>query len=131
MERENGVAHMKFSKSFTVKGSIERVFELTEKYRWERMNFRIERSTRPTLLVLKRGSTLGSLFTFRVEYARTTLTISFSQKGEEVNVLCEYDVWGHGDYVVVDAIFTSIDIRSILESEVEKLQHFLVTCLTS
>ncbi len=114
---------MRFSKAFTVKGNVERAFELTEKY-VQGMKFRIENSAKPTLLVLKRGSTLGSLFSFKVEDVKTTLTISLSQKGEEVNVLCDYDLTGYG------FIFTSSD-KSTLEGEVEKLKHFLMTGLIS
>lgn len=112
---------MKFSKGFSVKGNIDRVFELTEKY-VSGMKYRVENSVKPTLLVLKRGSTLGSLFSFKVENVKTILTISFSQKGEDVHVLCDYDIAGYGQ------IFTSSD-KSTLESEVEKLQNFLLTVL--
>jgi len=115
------MSDLKFSRAFTVKGDIERAFDLTEKY-ISGMKFTIVNSARPTLLVLNRGSALGSFFSFKVENVRTTLTISFSQKGENVNVLCNYDVVGYGQ------LFTSSD-RSTLESEVELLRNFLETSL--
>jgi hypothetical protein len=111
---------MKFSKSFTVKGSIEKAFDLTEKY-VSGMKFKIVNSVKPTLLVLKRGSTSGSFTSFKIEDAKTSLTISFSQKGEDINVLCDYDTSVYG-------IATSSD-KSTLESEVEKLKNFLQTAL--
>ena len=113
---------MKFSKAFTVKGNVEKVFDLTEKY-VSGMKFKIMNSQKPMLLILKRGGTLGSLFSFKIENVKTTLTISFSQKGQDVHVLCDYDVTGHGQ------IFTSSD-ESTLESEVEMLKNFLQTTLS-
>jgi len=112
---------LKFSKTFTVKGNIERVFDLTEKY-ISGMKFKIANSHKPTLLILKRGGTLGSLVSFKIENIKTTLTLSFSQKGENVNVLCDYDVVGYGQ------VFTTSD-KSTLESEVEMLKNFLQTTL--
>ena len=113
---------MKFSKAFTVKGNIEKVFDLTEKY-ISGMKFKIANSHKPTLLILKRGGTLGSFNSFKIENVKTTLTVSFSQKGEDVNMLCDYDVAGYGQ------IFTSSD-KSTLESEVEMLKNFLQTALS-
>ena len=113
---------MKFSKTFTVKGNVEKVFDLTEKY-VTGMKFKITNSQKPTLLILKRGGTLGSITSFKIENVKTTLTLSFSQKGEDVNVLCDYDVVGYGQ------VFTSSD-KSTLESEVEMLKNFLQTTLS-
>jgi len=111
---------MKFSKGFTVKGNIERVFELTEKY-VSGMKFRIENSAKPSLLVLKRGDTTGSIFSHKIENSKTTLSISFSQKGENVIVLCDFDIMVYGIVISSD--------KSTLESEVEKLRVFLETAV--
>lgn len=111
---------MKFTKAFTVKGIVEKAFGLTEKY-VSGMKFKIANSAKPNLLVLKRGSTLGSFTSHKIENSKTTLTISLSQKGEDVNVVCDYDV-------VVYGIVISSD-KSTLESEVELLKNFLQTAL--
>ena len=113
---------MRFSKSFTVKGKIERAFDLTEKY-VQGMKFNIKNAVRPTLLVLERGSGLAAFTSTKIEDCKTTLTISLKQINEEFSVLCDYDITVYG-------IATSSD-KSTLESEVEKLKHFLVTGLTS
>jgi hypothetical protein len=113
---------MRFSKAFTVKGNIERAFELTEKY-VQGMKFNIKNSVHPTLLVLERGSRWGSFASTKIENVKTTLTISFKQINDDVSILCDYDLTVYG-------IATSSD-KSTLESEVEKLKHFLVTGLTS
>ncbi|MEM1552151.1 MAG: hypothetical protein QW734_05495 [Candidatus Bathyarchaeia archaeon] len=111
---------MKFTKAFTVKGNIEKVFDLTQKY-VSGMKFKIVYSVKPTLLILERGSTLGSLTSCKIEDCKTTLTISFTQKGEDVDIMCNYDVTVYG-------IVTSSD-KSTLESEVELLKNFLQTTL--
>lgn len=113
---------MRFSKTFTVKGKIERAFELTEKY-VQGMKFNIRNTVHPTLLVLERGSRWGSFTSHKIENSRTILTISFKQINEEVSILCDYDITVYG-------IVLSSD-KSTLESEVEKLNNFLITGLTS
>jgi len=112
---------MRFSKFFTVEGKIERAFDLTEKY-VQGMKFNIKNAVRSTLLVLERGSGWASFTSTKIENCKTTLTISLKQI-KEVSVLCDYDITVYG-------IATSSD-KSTLESEVEKLKHFLVTGLTS
>jgi len=112
---------MKYSKTFEVKGDIERAFELTRSYT-SGMKFRIESAVKPNMLLLKRGSVWGSLTTFKVENVKTTLTISFTQKEEKLYIMCDYDVSGYG------AIFTASD-KSTLESEVEGLKHHLEIAL--
>lgn len=113
---------MRFSKTFTVKGNAERAFELTEKY-VQGMKFNVKNAVRPTLLVLERGSRWASFTSSKIEDDKTTLTISFKQINEKVSVLCDYDITVYG-------IATSSD-KSALESEVEKLKHFLITGLSS
>ncbi|MEM2941660.1 MAG: hypothetical protein QW304_08965 [Thermoproteota archaeon] len=112
---------MKLSKAFTVKGEINRVFDSIQAF-MPSMKFRLENANRPILLVFKRGSKLGSLVSFEVEGCETILTISLQQNGDEVNILCSYDVLGIGQ------VFTSSD-RSTLESEIERLQYFLKTSI--
>jgi len=113
---------MRFSKSFTVKGNSERAFELTERY-VQGMKFRVKNAVPPVLLVLERGGSWGSFASFKIENCKTVLTISFKQINQEVSILCDYDITIYG-------LVTSSD-RSTLESEVEKLNHFLITGLTS
>ena len=112
---------MKFSKGFTVKGNIEKAFELTKDY-MSGIKFQIVNQNKPNFISLKRGSTFGSLTSFKIENVKTELSITLQQKGEEVNILCDYDVKGYGQW------FTASD-KSTLESEVEKLKNFLVTAL--
>lgn len=113
---------MKYSKTLEVKGDIERAFELTQSYT-SGMKFRTESAVKPNMLVLKRGSAWGSLTSFKVENVKTTLTISFTQKGEKLYIMCDYDVSGYGAQ-----IFTASD-KSTLESEVEGLKHHLEIAL--
>ena len=111
---------MNLSKGFSVKGNIERAFELAQSY-LSGMKYQTVNSSKPTFLVLKRGSRTGSTFSTKIDNVLTTLSISFSQKEENVNILCDYDA-------VVYGIVTSSD-KSTLESEVEKLRAFLETAL--
>ncbi len=112
---------MRLSKGFVVRGSIVRVFELTKSY-VVGMKYAVEKSNLPNLLVLKRGGVLGSLHSFEVEDVKTMLTISFTQKGDEVHVTCDYDAAGDAN------IFESSD-KSALENEVAKLHYFLLTSM--
>jgi len=113
---------MKFSKSFTVKGDIGKVFELTKEH-MSNMKFQIVNQNTPNFISLKRGSRLGSLTSSETENAETELSITLKQKGEEVNILCDYDVrWYRVQW------FTASD-KSTLESEVEELKYFLVTTI--
>ncbi|MEM2373870.1 MAG: hypothetical protein QXI11_05450 [Thermoproteota archaeon] len=106
---------------FNIKGDLEKVFDLTERY-MSAMKFRIVNSVKPSLLVLERGSVWAPLYSFKVEDYKTTLTISFSKKEGEVIVFCDYDVKGYG------SIFTSSD-KSTLETEIELLRRFLETSI--
>ncbi len=112
---------LRLSKGFVVRGSIIRIFELTKSY-VVGMKYAVEKSNTPNLLVLKRGGVLGSLHSFDVENVKTILTISFTEKGDEVHVMCDYDATGDAN------IFTSSD-KSTLESEVAKLHYFLLTSM--
>ena len=109
---------MKLSRGFSVKGATERAFELTQSY-VTGMNYHVESSNKPNLLALRRGSkwTLST----KIENVLTKLAISFTQKGEIVYVLCDFEVQA-------PAIYTSGD-RATLENEVEKLRAFLETAL--
>ena len=109
---------LKLSRGFTVKGSIERVFELTQSY-ISGMKYIVESSNKPNLLVLKRGRNYP--LSLKVEDYSTKLTISFTQKDEVVHMLCDFEVHEF-------AIYTSGD-RATLENEVEKLRAFLETAL--
>jgi hypothetical protein len=111
---------MKFAKGFAVKGEINKVFDLIQLF-MPNMKFRLESANRPNFLVFRRGGKLGSLFSSEVENCETILTITLQQIGDEVNILCNYEVFGYGFQ-----LFTSSD-KSALESEVEKLQYFLKT----
>lgn len=116
---------MKYAKTFTVKGNIERAFDLTEKY-VQGMKFSIKNAIKPTLLVAERGSRSASAFGFagghKIENCKTVLAISFNQIHEDVSVLCDYDVTVYGIVLASD--------KASLESEVEKLHNFLVTGLS-
>ena len=111
---------MKFTKSFTVKGNIDRAFDLTEKY-VQGMKFNIKNEAKPNLLVLERGNTWGSVASTAIENVKTVLTISFGQLKDEVNILCDYDITVYG-------IVLSSD-KATLDSEVEKLKNFLVSVM--
>jgi len=113
---------LRLSKGFVVRGSIIRVFELTKGY-VVGMKYAVEKSNMPNLLVLKRGEgVLGSLHSFEVEDVKTMLTISFTEKGDEVHVTCDYDATGDAN------MFESSD-KSTLENEVAKLHYFLLTSM--
>lgn len=105
---------MRFSKSFTVEGGIDRVFELIQAF-ISGMKFKLEHADKPNTLVLKRGS--KHPLSFKIENYRTELTISLKQSGDKVHVLCDYNV-------TPLAVYTPSD-KSTLESEVNKLEHFL------
>jgi len=114
------VATVKFSQAFKVKGNIERVFELCERCVSE-MNFEVERSLKPTLLVLGRGNISGSLSSFQIDNVKTVLTISISQEEEDVHVRCHYETrYGR--------LITRRD-ESALQNEVMKLKNFLQAAL--
>lgn len=101
-----------------MRGSINRVFELTEEF-FSETNFQVENRVNPELLVLSRGNISGSLLDFNIQRVRTQLTISFSQTEEHVQVQCVYETrYGR--------LITSRD-KAVFENEVDKLKHFLVT----
>jgi len=108
---------MKITKSFTVTGNGEKIFELIQSF-MSAMKYQIVNANSPNILVLKRGSK-HPLFSFKIENLYTELNISLKQKGENVQVLCDYDF-------PVRAIYTSSDMSTI-ESEVERLKNFLET----
>jgi len=111
---------VKFSQVFTMKGNIERVFELSERCVSD-MKFKVKRSVKPTLLILGRGNISGSLSSFKIDDVKTELTISFSQKGEYVHVMCDYETrYGR--------LITPSD-ESNLKNEVKKIKNFLQTTL--
>ncbi len=112
---------MKYSKTFVVKGSIERCFDIVQDY-FQSIKFRVKNRSRPNLLVLKRGSGLGSIMSFSIEKYKTILTIYFSQIEDKVSVLCEYDIDGYLTLILPD-------MKSTLEAEVEKLKYILETSL--
>lgn len=112
---------MRFSRMLKVKGNIERAFDLTEKYMLG-MKFEIVESNRPTLLVLKRGSSWGALFSTKIENYKTKLTISFTQKDADVIIVCDYIIQDFG------SIITSGD-KLTLESELELFKSMLETSL--
>jgi len=111
---------VKFSQAFKVEGNIERVFELSEQCVSD-MKFKQEKSVKPTLLILKRGNISGSLSSFKIDDVKTVLTITFSKKGDEVNVRCDYETrYGR--------LFTRSD-ESNLTNEVMRLKNFIQTAL--
>jgi len=103
-----------------VKGNIERVFELCERCVSD-TGFRVERSAKPTLLILKRGKISGSIFSFNIEDVKTVLAITFSQKEEDVQVKCDYET-------LYGRLITRSD-ESVLKDEVMKLKNLLQTAL--
>ena len=113
-----GVNGMELIRAFTVRGNIEKVFDLSENY-ISRTKFKIVKSIRPRQLILKRGNTLGSLVSYKIENYKTTLTISFIQSGDDVNVSCNYEI---KTYVLI----TPTD-KSKFGSEVERFNKYLQT----
>jgi len=85
------------------------------------MKFRVEGSVKPTLLVLGRGNISGSLSSLKIDDVKTVLTISFSQKGEDVRVRCDYET-RYGRLIMRRD-------ESALQNEVMKLKNFLQTVL--
>ena len=112
---------MKFAKTFVVKGEVNRVFELTEKYVQE-MKLKIINELKPTLMVLELENGWGSVLNTNKENARTTLAIYFAQIKEGVSLLFDY-------YMNIYGIAISSD-NAAFESELEKLHNFLVTELS-
>ncbi len=113
---------MKFSKTFAVRGNMDRAFDLSEKYVLG-MKFKIKNEVKPSLMVLDRGSGIGSTLGTKIEDCRTILTITFRQVKDEVMVNCDYDITVYG-------IVTSSD-KTTLEVEVDKFYNFLVVGLAS
>jgi hypothetical protein len=109
-----------YSKTFSVKGDLNKAFDLTEKY-VQGMKFKIKNEVKPTLLVLERGSRWGSIGSTKIESTKTTLTISLKQVAEDIAVLCDYEIEVYG--IVLQSDMSSLD------SEVEKLHNFLTTAL--
>ena len=68
---------MKFSKSFTVKGDIEKTFHFIQVY-LPRQNCKTKNLIQPLQLVLERGSQWGSWASFKIENTKTLLTITLS-----------------------------------------------------
>ncbi len=106
---------MKFAKSFTIKGDSTQVFDETRKY-LPKYGFIEEGASWPTHIVLKRGK--GGFLKTNIKDLKTLLSITFKQNGNDVFVLCEYDVKSFGGMI------TTSD-KSILEGEVEMLQSDL------
>ena len=112
---------MQFSKSFTVKGDLNKTFDLIESY-VQGMKFKTTNFVRPNFLILERGSRWGSRTSTKIEQPKTTLNISLKQGAEGIVVLCDYNIDVYGIILESD--------KSTLESEVEKLHSFLQTALT-
>lgn len=106
---------MKFAKSFTIKGDSTEVFDETRKY-LPKYGFKEEGASWPTHIVLKRGK--GGLLKTNIKDLKTLLSISFKQNGDDVFVLCEYDIKSFGGMI------TASD-KAVLEAEVEMLQSDL------
>ena len=109
---------MELIKAFTIRGKIERVFDLSEKY-ISTTKFKIVNSIRPRQIVLERGNTLGSFVSYKIENYRTTLTISFISNGDDVNVSC--------NYVIRTFVLITPTDKSKLESEIERFKKYLQT----
>lgn len=108
---------MRFSRSFTVEGITDKIFELTKSFMLT-INFDLEQVNKPDSLKFKRETYLPLLITNSEDY-KTELNISFKQKGKKLHILCDYNV-------TAPEIETSID-SSTLESEVDQLEFFLKT----
>jgi L-lactate utilization protein LutC len=116
---------VRLTKSFSIKGDVNRAFELAEKY-VQGLKFSRKIEIKPTLLVLERGNgarALANIGTTKIKNAKTTLSISFRQNANDVIILCDYDISAHGIVLASD--------KSTLEREVEKLQNFLIIVLGS
>lgn len=106
---------MKFTKSFTIKGDSTEVFDETRKY-LPKCGYKEEGASWPINMVLKRGK--GGFLQTNIKDLKTLLSITFKQNGDDVLVLCEYDVKSFG------GIITTSD-KAVLEGEVEMLQSDL------
>lgn len=105
-----------------VEGEIGRVFSLAEDFFVGELKYRVETAERPNLLVVGRGSTLGSLVSLKLEEYDTTVRIAFMQGGNNVFVACDYHVKGYL------AIFTGSH-EYLLRSEIEKLKNYINAAL--
>jgi len=106
---------MRVSGGFSVEAERESVFDTAKDFLIEVLKYHLEKAERPGLLVVRRGSTWGSIVSLKLENYDTTLTLVFSQEGPNVSVVFDYDVKGYL------AIFSKTH-RYLLLSEMEKVK---------
>jgi len=106
---------MRVSGGFSVEAEREQVFDAARDFLVNTLKYRLEKAERPGLLVVKRGSTLGSLVSLKLENYDTTLTLVLTHEGPNVSVVCDYDVRGYL------AIFTKTH-RYLLLTEMKKVE---------
>ena len=107
---------MRVSGGFSIEAEREQAFDAAKDVLISELDYRFEKADRPGLLVVRRGSTWGSLVSLKLENYDTTLTLVFAQEGPNVSVVCDYDVKGYL------AIFTKTH-RYLLLSEIEKVKR--------
>jgi len=113
---------VKFSRAFTVKGNIEEVFDLCERY-VPLIKFGVKRIVKPTLLIVERGNISSSISSFRITEVKTRLVISFAQEGDDVHVKCDYET-------LYGRLITRRD-ETTLEKEAKNMKNFVQTALQS
>ncbi|MDH5702900.1 MAG: hypothetical protein OEY99_01690 [Aigarchaeota archaeon] len=109
---------MRVSGGFSVEAERQQVFDTAEDFLVNTLKYRLETAERPSLLVVRRGSTLGSLVSLKLENYDTTLTLVLTQEGPNVSVVCDYEVRGYL------AIFSKTH-RYLLLTEIEKVKKYV------
>jgi len=109
---------MKVSVGFSIEAEREQAFDTARNFLVDVLKYRLEAAERPGQLVVRRGSTWGSLVSVKLENYDTILRLVFAQEGPNVSVVCDYDVKGYL------AIFTKTH-RFLLLTEMEKLKKYV------
>jgi len=107
-----------FAKSFLVNGDADALFDAAEKFLVAK-GFTITGSQKPGAIIATRGTKVGSYISTKMEDQSTSLKVDFLQKGDEIHVACNYNI-----YVV--GLMNSSD-RMFLENEVEQMKMSLLS----
>ena len=82
---------MRISKTFVVKGDARNILERIEDY-FTNVGFKKENAT-DDLLSLKRGENIWhSLIGYKIQDAKTLLTVHLQPNGGDVMISCEYNI---------------------------------------
>lgn len=109
-------------KSFTINGDPETIFEITKNI-LPVLNFTIQTSQKPVLIVAKRGSNIASWVSSHIEKVLTILRISFSVTQNMIQIVGEYDIKYHGILLQSDRDYIDNEFEQLKNNIFATIQH--------